>query len=243
VRLPSRSARRLALRAVRKKLEKEWVPSLILKVSMFTLPFRLAAAARRAAGRRGRVELFYAYDEPTSAYALLELGRTVQGRAVSIGLLPVVDRGIDGDSAAERKRAYALVDGRRLARRLGLTMGRSEPLDPESVRFLAAWTALGPQGPALRAFAEEAMRRLWFDGDGPVERERYAEIWRAAIGSDPPDENSSEARAAIRANEKRMARSGPYETPAAKIGGRWDFAQDRPKQIGAWLDELGWRVS
>ncbi len=243
MRLPSLSARRLALRAVRKKLEKEWVPSLILKVSMFTLPFRLAAAARRAAGRRGRVELFYAYDEPTSAYALLELGRTVQGRAVSIGLLPVVDRGIDGDSAAERKRAYALVDGRRLARRLGLTMGRSEPLDAESVRFLAAWTALGPQGPALQAFAEEAMRRLWFDGDGPVERETYAEIWRAAIGSDPPDENSSEARAAIRANEKRMARSGPYETPAAKIGGRWDFAQDRPKQIGAWLDELGWRVS
>jgi 2-hydroxychromene-2-carboxylate isomerase len=231
------------LRAVRKKLEKEWVPSLILKVSMFTLPFRLAAAARRAAGRRGRVELFYAYDEPTSAYALLELGRTVEGRAVSIGLLPVVDRGIDGDSAAERKRAYAIVDGRRLARRIGLTMGRSEPLDPESVRFLGAWTALGPQGPALQAFAEEAMRRLWFDGDGLVERETYAEIWRAAIGSDPPDEDSSEAQAAVRANEKRMARSGPYETPAAKIGGRWDFAQDRPKQIGAWLDELGWRVS
>ena len=243
MRLPSWSARRVAFRAVRKKLEKEWVPSLILKVSMFTLPFRLAAGARRAAGRRGRLELFYAYDEPTSAYALLELAKTVRGRSVEIDLVPVVERGIKGDSAIERKRAYAIVDGRRLARRLGFTLGRSEPLDPEAVRFLASWTALGTQGPALQAFAEEAMKQLWYDGDGPVERETYAEIWRAAIGGNPPDENSSEARAAIRANEKRMARSGPYETPAAKIGGRWDFAQDRPKQIGAWLDELGWRVS
>jgi 2-hydroxychromene-2-carboxylate isomerase len=228
---------------VREKLEKEIVPGLIVAVSTFTLPARLAAAARRAAGRRGRIELFFAYDEPTSAYALLELARTVEGRSVAIGLVPVVERGIEGDSAAERKRAYALVDGRRLARRLGLTMGRGEPIDPESVRFLAAWTALGPQGPALQAFAEEAMTRLWFDGDGPVEREPYAALWRERLGSEPPDENSSGAQEALRANERHMARSGPYETPAAKIGGRWDFAQDRPRQIGAWLDELGWRAS
>ena len=229
--------------AVREKLEKEWVPRLILAISTFTLPFRLAAAARRAVGRKGRVELFYAYDEPTSAYALLELARTVQGRAVVIDLVPVVERGIEGDSAIDRKRAYAMVDGRRLARRLGMAMGRSEPVDPEAVRFLAAWTALGPAGPALQEFAVEAMARIWFGADGPVEREPFAALWRERLGLEPPDEDGEEARAAVRANEKRMTRSGPYETPAAKVGGRWDFAQDRPKQIGAWLDELGWRAS
>ena len=228
---------------MRKKLEKEWVPRLILVLSTFTLPFRVAAALRRAAGRKGRVELFYAYDEPTSAYALLELARTVQGRSVEIDLVPVVRRGIKGDSAVERKRAYALVDGRRLARRLGMAMGRSEPVEPEEVRFLAAWTALGPQGPALQEFAVEAMARLWFGAGGPIDREAFAGLWRERLGAEPPDENSPAALAAVGANEKRMARSGPYETPAARIGGRWDFAQDRPRQIATWLDELGWRAS
>ena len=228
---------------MREKLEKEWVPRLILALSTFTLPFRLAAAARRATGRRGRLELFFSYDEPTSAYALIELACTVRGRRVRMELVPVVERGIPGDSAADRKRAYALVDGRRLARRLGLELGREQPLDPNEVGFLAAWTALGPQGPALQAFAEAAMQSLWFGNGGPVDRAGYASLWREMMGSEPPDENSPEAAAALRANEKRMSRSGPYETPAAKIGGRWDFAQDRPKQIGAWLDELGWRAS
>lgn len=228
---------------MRDKLEREWVPRLILAIATFTLPFRLAAAARRATGRRGRLEFFFAYDEPTSAYALLELARTVRGRRVRIELVPVVHRGIEGDSALERKRAYAIVDGRRLARRIGLEMGRSAPVEPQSVSFLAAWTALGPQGPALEGFAEEAMRRVWFAHDEPVQREQFASLWRERLGSEPPDEGSPEAAAALRANERRMKRSGPYETPAAKIGGRWDFAQDRPRQIGAWLDELGWRAS
>lgn len=228
---------------MREKIEKKWAPRLILAVATFTLPFRLAAAARRATGRRGRLEFFFAYDEPTSAYALLELARTVRGRRVRIELVPVVHRGIEGDSALERKRAYAIVDGRRLARRIGLEMGRGAPVEPQSVSFLAAWTALGPQGPALEGFAEEAMRRIWFGGDEPVDREQFASLWRERLGSEPPDESSAEAAAALRANERRMSRSGPYETPAAKIGGRWDFAQDRPRQIGSWLDELGWRAS
>ena len=39
-----------------------------------------------------------------------------------------------------------------------------------------------------------------------------------------------------------MTRRGPYETPAASIGGRWFFAQDRSAQIADWLDQLGWTV-
>jgi len=226
---------------VREKLEKQVVPGLIMAISTFTLPARIVAAVRRAAGRRGTVELFYAYDEPTSAYALVELAATVQARRVVIDLVPVVRRGIGGDPAVDRKRAYALVDGRRLARRIGRTVGRNEPLDPGSVAFLAAWTALGDQGPALQAFAMAAMELLWFNGDGPVERERFAGLWRDKVGGEPPDESSPAAGEAVRANERRMKRAGPYETPAAKAGGRWDFAQDRPRQIGAWLDELGWR--
>jgi hypothetical protein len=47
--------------------------------------------------------------------------------------------------------------------------------------------------------------------------------------------------APVRAAERRMRRRGPYDTPAAVIGRRWDFAHDRPAQIAAHLDELGWR--
>jgi hypothetical protein len=39
-----------------------------------------------------------------------------------------------------------------------------------------------------------------------------------------------------------MTSRGPYETPAASIGGRWFFAHDRSAQIADWLDELGWTV-
>ena len=44
----------------------------------------------------------------------------------------------------------------------------------------------------------------------------------------------------LRRNERRMRRRGPYDTPAAVVGGRWYFAHDRPAQIVDWVEELGW---
>ena len=41
-------------------------------------------------------------------------------------------------------------------------------------------------------------------------------------------------------NERRMKRRGPYDTPAAVVGGRWYFAHDRAEQVADWVDELGW---
>ena len=47
------------------------------------------------------------------------------------------------------------------------------------------------------------------------------------------------ARAVLR-NERGMRVHWMYETPAAWVHGRWYFAHDRPRQIGEWLDQLGW---
>jgi hypothetical protein len=52
-----------------------------------------------------------------------------------------------------------------------------------------------------------------------------------------PDPNPQGVRAA---EERMRRRNGPYDTPAAVIGRRWWFAQDRPAQIVERLDELGW---
>ena len=60
-----------------------------------------------------------------------------------------------------------------------------------------------------------------------------------AFGERVPDPGPG----ALARNAKAMRRRGAYDTPAAVVGGRWYFAQDRPAQIVAWVDELGWRAA
>lgn len=217
------------------------VPSAVIAASRVTLPARLAAGVRRRSGRRGQVELFFAFDDPCSAVAVVDLARRTAGRQVDLAMMPVVRRGMRADPAASLKREYAITDARRLAAHLGFALARSEPLDAQSTAFLAEWVASREQpGPALTSFCVRAMSELWFGSGAPVSREAMASIWRDEFGTLAPTVRRG---AAVRFDEARMARRGPYETPAAWCSGRWFFAQDRPAALMAWLDELGWTAS
>jgi len=199
------------------------------------------AGARRRRGLRGEVELYFGFDDPCSAIAVIDLAGRLQGRDVDLLLSPVVRRGIPGDPAAQAKRSYAVTDAGRLARRLGLGLSRTVPLAAEDTEFLAGWAAGADGGPALTGFCVDAMRRLWFESDGPIERGDYHRIWLERFSAEPPPR--SRTAPALRMFEARMGRRGPYETPAAWIQGRWYFAHERSDSICEWLDELGWRVS
>ncbi len=222
------------------RLARHTVPDAIIALSQVTWPARAGAAARRALGRRGRVELYFAFDDAASAVAVLDLAGRTAGRDVRLLLLPVVQRGIPDDPAAGAKRRYAIVDARRLARRSGLALARIEPLAADDTAFLAEWAAAGPAGPALNRFCVAALRRLWLETAGPPDREEYAALWREHLGGEPPANGGAEA---VHTNERRMRRRGPYDTPAAWIHGQWFFAHDRLAQIGERLDGLGWTAA
>lgn len=223
--------------SLKDRLERRILPRLVIAISRVTLPARLSARARRRRGLPGEVELFFAFDDPCSAIALLELHERLASRDVAIVLRPVIERGIPGDPAVAQKRIHAIVDARRLARRSGLEIVRGEPLGAEECRFLAEWVAGSPPSPARERFAVAAMRLLWLDGSGVLARGPFEALWREHLGSAPTQD-----AAAVLANERKMSRRGPYDVPAAWIAGRWFFAQDRLLQIGEWLDELGWRA-
>jgi 2-hydroxychromene-2-carboxylate isomerase len=219
-------------------LARRAAPTLVVALSQVTWPARLAAAIERARGRRGAVELYFAFDDPCSAVALVDLAARLEGRAVDLVLAPVVRRGIPGDPAVEAKRRHALTDARRLARRLGLVLARDEPLAAADTAFLAGWVAGAPQGPALQRFCLEAVTRLWLAAPAAVEASAYATLWRVCLGAAPQEDAQ-----AVAANERRMASRGPYDTPAAVVARQWTFAHDRPAQIAARLDELGWAAA
>jgi len=216
------------------------MPRAIERLSRVTWPARAGAGARRALGRRGRVELFFAFDDPCSAVAVLDLKARLAERAVTLALKPVLRRGIAGDPAVEDKRRYAIEDARRLAARQGLELARAQPLDAGACAFLAGWVAAaGPVGDGLGRFCAQAMRALWFEHGGPaVEPAAFAPLWRQQLGGEPPGDR--EGAAAVARNERAMRLHWMYETPAAWVHGRWYFAHDRPLQIVQWLDELGW---
>lgn len=219
---------------LRDRVERRWVPRLVVALSQVDTFARMSARVRRKAGRRERVEVFFAFDDPCSAVAVLDLSRRLGGRAAQLVLTPVVDRGWPDDPATAAKRAYAIVDARRLARtRLDLELARDEPLGADDVAFLAEWVAGAPTDPAR--FVVPALRRLWFTDDAPVRPEAFAQLWREAMAAEPDP-----TPAGVRAAEQRMRKRGPYDTPAAVIGRRWWFAHDRPAQIVDRLDELGW---
>jgi 2-hydroxychromene-2-carboxylate isomerase len=216
------------------------IPRAVVMHSRVDWPARTGASVRRGLGRGGCVELYFAFDDPESAVALVELARRVQGRDVALRLLPVVQRGIPEDPAVELKRRYAITDARRLGARYGLTLSRNEPVDPELVTLIAEWVSATPQSPALVEFCEAAMRELWFRGDGPVPLNELAGVWHDRLGADPP---LAPGRAPVRENERAMRRRGAYDTPAAWVHGQWFFAHERLDQIEHRLDELGWRAA
>lgn len=212
------------------RLARRTLPRAVVLASRADVRGRVAGALRQ----RGRVELYFAFDDPCSAVALLDLSRRLAPREADLELRPVVARGIAGDPAVEDKRHYALVDARRLAQRSDLLLGRDEPLAPAAVAALAGWVAGAPQGAPLERFCVEAMRTLWFERNGPPRLDKLARRWRELGFGEPRDDE-----AAVRRNERRMGRRGPYDTPAAWVHGQWFFAHDRGPQIAARLDALG----
>lgn len=221
-------------------LQRRVGPGVVVALSRISWPARLGAGLRRATGRRGRVELFFAFDDPCSAIALTELSGRLASRRVALVLRPVLERGIPGDPAVPQKRRYAIEDASRLARRAGLELGRSDPLPPQDARFVAEWAASAPQGPSLERFCLAATGSLWLERGAAIDRDRLATLWREQFGQDPAP---ADGPAALARNERLMKRRGPYDVPAAWVHGRWYFAHDRPAQICEWLDQLGWRAS
>jgi 2-hydroxychromene-2-carboxylate isomerase len=201
-------------------LRRRVIPSAVIALSQVDGPARVAAALRRAAGRPARVELYLAFDDPCSAIALLDLSQRLAAHDVELVTRPVVRRGIPGDPAAADKRRYALADARRLARRAGLTLARNDAPDPEWCAAIARRAAGLPE-PERGDFCRSAMRLIWLE-DGATRLQQ-----------------SGGAAGALRANERRMRRTGPYETPAAVVHGRWFFAHDRAAQIEQRIVELG----
>jgi 2-hydroxychromene-2-carboxylate isomerase len=221
-------------------LTRRVIPRLVVALSRLDGLAHFGAVTRRGLGRRGRVELFFAFDDPCSAVAVLDLATRTAGRDVRLLLEPVVERGIADDPAVEAKRRYAIDDARRLGRRfLGLSLSRTEPVPAGETAFLAAWASAIPAGPAQTRFCVEAMRELWFGSDGAIDPAPYAAMWETLVGSPPPTPPVPPDEA-VRGNERRMKRRGPYDTPAAWVHGQWFFAHDRLVQIGDRLDDLGW---
>jgi 2-hydroxychromene-2-carboxylate isomerase len=216
------------------------VPRVVIAQSQFDAPARVGAVARRRLHRRGRVELYFAFDDPCSAVALLDLDERLRDRRVDLATFPVIARGIRDDPAIDRKRDYGLLDARRLFARRDVALVRSAPLMPDATAFLAHWVAAAPPGGPRRRFCVAAMRALWLTDDEPVDRARFEALWRELVGAAPDD---ASGRAAVAHNEKRMRRRGGYETPAAWVHGQLFFAHDRLAQIGERLDDLGWMAS
>jgi 2-hydroxychromene-2-carboxylate isomerase len=220
------------------RLRRSVVPSTIIRLSAVDGPARASAALRRAIGQRGRVELYFAFDDPCSAIAVIDLAERLGGRPVDLVALPVVQRGIPGDAAFQAKREYAIADARRLGRRRGLELTREEPLAAAGTAFLAEWVAGAADHARALAFCAAALQELWFASAGSLPLPALVALWEAHVGGEPsPDP------VAVRANELRMARRGPYDTPAAVIGRDWWFAHDRLAQIAERLDDLGWTAA
>ncbi len=213
------------------------LPRAVVAESRIDWLARLGAASRRRLHRRGRLELYFAFDDPSSAVALLDMAERLHDHRMRMVLLPVVERGISGDPAAELKRSYAVGDARRLAGRLGLTLMRAEPRAPATTAYLAEWVASAPQGPALTRFCVEAMTRLWLEAGERARPADLADLWRALLGSPPPPSGGPRR---VRRHERRMRMHGIYDVPAAWVHGQWFFAHERPLQIERRLDELGW---
>jgi hypothetical protein len=151
-------------RALADRLARRTLPRAVVASSQLTLPARLRARARRRRGRRERLELFFAFDDPCSAVAVLDLAARLAPRPVDVVLMPVVERGIEGDPAVALKRDYAVTDARRLARRGGLVLTRESPLSAADSAFLAEWVAGGGTG---RRCSTSPLRRCAGCGSRP----------------------------------------------------------------------------
>lgn len=223
---------------MRDYIQKVLMPRLLVAWFAIRWPGQIWAWLLRRLGARARIELYFAFDDPYSAVALplLELA---QRRHADLRLYPIVERGVDGDPALERRRRFALEDSQRLLRRRNLVLRRTKPLPPEEVAFLAQWTESLAEPQQRQAFAAVALTRLWLSTDGAVQRSEYAALFREIANRMPPAADMQLTRA-LDANRTRQLRKGHWESPTARVQGEWFFAHERVPQIEERLSYLGW---
>ncbi len=221
-----------AVETVKRKL----APRLIVQLSRMDARARMGARVRRRLGRQARVELFFAFDDPNSAVAVIDLVERLKGYDVLLLPKPVSNRGISKDPAVEQKRCFALEDARRLFARSDLTLKRQTMIDPKTTAFLARWVASAPPGQALSGFCAAACRRIWLEEAGEIDEADYSNLWMNYFDAAPIAAGDTP----VRSNERLMKSRGPYDTPAAWVHGQWFFAHDRLEQIAERLDDLGW---
>ncbi|MGB0120112.1 MAG: hypothetical protein WBP55_04060, partial [Solirubrobacterales bacterium] len=179
-------------------IKRRVLPSLVIMLARNDRAPQIASRLRRYLGRRARVELYFAFDDPNSAVAVIDLAVRLEEFNVQLVLRPVVKRGIKDDPAVENKRIHAINDARRLFKRSDLTMKRSEPIRPEATAFLARWVASAPPGPALTAFCVVALKKLWLEEGTEISADDFADVWQQNFGFAPP----ATGETAVRSNEK-----------------------------------------
>ena len=211
-------------------------PRLLIASAGVKARHRAAARRLRAKGGRETVELFFAFDDPLSAVALLDLDRRTRGMHVDLVALPVVERGMVGDPAVQWKRDYAVLDATRLAARQGIRLIRTSTIPPQVTSYLAEWVSAREPHPTTTEFAVAAAKAIWADGADPADQAFFAHIWEEVVGGTPPGPGAGR----VASNEALMKKRGPYEVPAACIRGQWFFAHERGERIEQTLNELGW---
>ncbi len=211
-------------------------PRLLIASAGVKARHRAAAKRLRAKGGREKVELFFAFDDPLSAVALLDLDRRTRGMQVDLVALPVVERGMVGDPAVQWKRDYAVLDATRLAARQGISFVRTSTVPPQVTSYLAEWVSAREPHPSTTKFAVVAAKAIWAEGVDPGDQAFFARIWEEVVGGTPPGSGAGR----VASNEALMKKRGPYDVPAACIRGQWFFAHERGERIEQTLDELGW---
>lgn len=209
---------------LRDRIQRTIAPRTVVALSRLRLP-RLRAP---------RVELYFAYDDPYAAVALPGLLALTRARGLPLHLYPLLERGIEGDPAAQQRARYSLVDADRLLQRGNRRLARQQPLAAADCAFLAAWTQAATGAPALADFAAAALERLWLHSEGAVEREPYVNLHRDILGREPLAA-SPQLEQAVRRNTRRLKARGHWESPAARVNGEWFFAHERLPQIAERL--------
>ncbi|HWU67992.1 MAG TPA: hypothetical protein VN046_03875 [Stenotrophobium sp.] len=219
-------------------LRRRTAPSTVVALSRLQWPRRLRSALRHALGRRVRIELFFAFDDPYSAIALPGLIRLARTYEAELAIHPLVERGIVDDPAASPRRLHAVHDCRRLAQRDGLDLSRHQPLPAGDCAFLAAWTEAARGSDGMVAFAAAALKQLWMQGSGPVRQADFHALHLQYLGKPAPAQAPVNAKT-LAANTARLHRLGHWESPAARIDRQWFFAHERLPQMSDLLARLG----
>lgn len=224
--------------AITEYLRRAAAPRIVVATSRMRWSQRCGAALRRALKMQRSIDLFFAFDDPYAAIAFPGLINIAVSNKTALNLLPLIQRGIDGDPAAAQRSAHAITDSRRLAMRDGRTLIRNAPLSAKDCAFLALWTSAAAQHPKAQDFVAAALKQLWFANNDVPTPEAYAALYLAHIGTPPPD-ISTDLQAMLTGNALRLKQLGHWESPAVRVAGEWYLAHERLEQINAHLRALG----